>query len=67
MKYKDVSKDDPRWSESDRLVFEHLFRQVDRYTEGHRPLETHGVKRAILTMAQVLVALGAENDDESID
>jgi hypothetical protein len=66
VKYRDVKLDDLRWNDADRLVFEHLFRQVDRYTEGHRPLEAHGVKRAILTMAQVLVALGVE-DDESID
>jgi hypothetical protein len=65
VKYTDIKRDDPRWSESERLIFEHLFRLVEKYAKGNRPLEAYGVKRAILTMACVLVALGECNEQQS--
>jgi hypothetical protein len=69
MKYSEIKRDDPRWSDSDKLVFEHLFRLVGKYEVNKRPLEAYGVKRSIFTMAMVLTALkDLDNQDtEQVD
>jgi hypothetical protein len=54
--FSDVKIDDPRWSETDRVVLTHLFRTRQRYINEHRRLEAHGMAKAIYVMANVLEA-----------
>jgi hypothetical protein len=56
VKFNDIRADDPRWTERERMVFEHLFRQVDLYVAAKRLYEAHGTKKSIWIMANVLDA-----------
>jgi hypothetical protein len=56
MNFSEVKLDDPRWTDSERLVLDHLFRTRQRYINEHRKLEAHGMAKAIFVMANVLEA-----------
>jgi hypothetical protein len=56
MNFSEVNVDDPRWTDRERLVFNHLFRTRQRYIDENRRLEAHGMSKAIFVMANVLEA-----------
>jgi hypothetical protein len=56
MNFSEVKIDDPRWTDRERLVFDHLFRTRQRYVDENRRLEAHGMSKAIFVMANVLEA-----------
>jgi uncharacterized FlgJ-related protein len=54
--FSEVTLDDPRWTDRERLVLKHLFTTASRYASENRKLEHHGIKKAIYVMANVIVA-----------
>jgi hypothetical protein len=61
MNFSDVKIDDPRWTERERLIIDHLFRTRQRYINEKRRLEAHGVAKSIYVMGNVMEAFDKQS------